>query len=46
MLLAISLADPRIRAGRAWRVLFMIPVVTDWVATGLVWQLILLPNQA
>ncbi len=45
MLLAISLADPRIRAGRAWRVLFMIPVVTDWVATGLVWQLILLPNQ-
>ena len=45
MLLALALADPRIRLGRAWRVLFMIPVVTDWVATGLVWQLILLPNQ-
>ena len=45
MLLAIALADPRIRLGRFWRVLFMVPVVTDWVATGLVWQLILLPNQ-
>lgn len=43
--IALALADPRIRLGRMWRVLFMIPVVTDWVATGLVWQLIFLPNQ-
>ena len=45
MLLAIALADPRIRFGRLWRVLFMIPVVTDWVATGLVSQLTFLPTQ-
>lgn len=45
LLLAIALADPRVRFGRLLRVLFMVPVVTDWVATGLVWQLIFLPNQ-
>ncbi|SDI35429.1 carbohydrate ABC transporter membrane protein 1, CUT1 family [Actinokineospora alba] len=42
---AIVLADPRIQAGRLWRVSVIVPVVTDWVATGLVFQLFFLPNQ-
>ncbi|WP_436499997.1 carbohydrate ABC transporter permease [Actinokineospora sp. HUAS TT18] len=42
---ALVLSDPRIQAGRLWRVAVIIPVVTDWVATGLVFQLFFLPNQ-
>lgn len=45
LLLAVVLANPRIKAGRMWRLIIIAPVVTDWVATGLVWQLIFLPNQ-
>ena len=43
--LATILNDPAIRAGRLFRIAIILPVVTDWVATGLVWQLIFLPNQ-
>lgn len=43
--LAIILNDARIRAKRFFRVAIILPVVTDWVATGLVWQVIFLPNQ-
>lgn len=43
--LAIILNDPDIRGGRLFRLAIILPVVTDWVATGLVWQLIFLPNQ-
>ena len=46
--LALGLAtirnDPDIRGGRLFRLAIILPVVTDWVATGLVWQLIFLPN--
>lgn len=40
---ALMLDDPRIRFTNALRALFFLPVVTDWVATGLVWQFIYLP---
>ncbi|AWB96469.1 hypothetical protein DCE93_13100 [Agromyces badenianii] len=43
--LAAVLAQPAIRGGRLWRLAIILPVVTDWVATGLVFQLIFLPNQ-
>jgi ABC-type sugar transport system permease subunit len=43
--IALILADERIRFGRLWRLIVIVPVVADWVATGLVFQLIFLPNQ-
>jgi ABC-type sugar transport system permease subunit len=43
--LALLLNDDTLRGGRWFRVAIFLPVVTDWVATGLVWQLIFLPNQ-
>lgn len=43
--LALALNDPRIRGGKFLRLAIIVPVVTDWVATGLVWQIIFLPNQ-
>ncbi len=43
--LALLLNDDTLRGGRWFRVTIFLPVVTDWVATGLVWQLIFLPNQ-
>ena len=45
MVLAIILNDERIVGRRFFRVAIVIPVITDWVATGLVWQIIFLPNQ-
>jgi len=42
---AVTLSDPRLRGGRLWRLAVIVPVVTDWVATGLVFQLFFLPNQ-
>lgn len=43
--IALILAHEGLRGGRLWRLIVMVPVVTDWVATGLVFQLIFLPNQ-
>ena len=43
--IAIILSDQRLRLGRLWRLIVIVPVVSDWVATGLVFQLIFLPNQ-
>ena len=43
--IAIILSDQRLRLGRLWRLIVIVPVVADWVATGLVFQLIFLPNQ-
>jgi ABC-type sugar transport system permease subunit len=43
--LALVLSDERLLAGRLWRLIIIVPVVSDWVATGLVFQLIFLPNQ-
>lgn len=43
--LALILNDDTLRAARWFRLMIFLPVVTDWVATGLVWQLIFLPNQ-
>jgi ABC-type sugar transport system permease subunit len=43
--IALVLSDDRIRLGRMWRLIVIAPVVTDWVATGLVFQFIFLPNQ-
>lgn len=43
--LALILNDETLRGARLFRVIIFLPVVTDWVATGLVWQLIFLPNQ-
>jgi ABC-type sugar transport system permease subunit len=43
--LAILLNDESLRGGRLFKVLVVLPVVTDWVATGLVWQLMFLPNR-
>jgi ABC-type sugar transport system permease subunit len=42
--LATLLNDDRLVGGRLIRLLIILPFVTDWVATGLVWQLIFLPN--
>ena len=44
--LALILNDESLRAGRWFRLAIFLPVVTDWVATGLIWQLIFLPHQA
>jgi ABC-type sugar transport system permease subunit len=43
--LALLLNDNTLRGGRWFRLIIFLPVVTDWVATGLVWQLIFLPHQ-
>lgn len=43
--LALLLNDETLRGARWFRVIIFLPVVTDWVATGLVWQLIFLPYQ-
>lgn len=42
---AVLLNDSHLRLGRLFKLAVLIPMVTDWVATGLVWQLIFLPNQ-
>lgn len=42
--LAVLLDDKRLRGTRLLRLMIILPFVTDWVATGLVWQLIFLPN--
>jgi ABC-type sugar transport system permease subunit len=41
--LALLLNDVRPRLGNLLRVVYFVPVVTDWVATGLVWQFVFLP---
>jgi ABC-type sugar transport system permease subunit len=43
--LALTLSDETLRGARWFRVVIFLPVVTDWVATGLIWQLIFLPHQ-
>ena len=43
--LALVLNDDTLRGSRWFRLIIFLPVVTDWVATGLVWQLIFLPYQ-
>ncbi|HVO72287.1 MAG TPA: sugar ABC transporter permease [Aggregatilineaceae bacterium] len=43
--MALLLNDETLRGARWFRVIIFLPVVTDWVATGLVWQLIFLPYQ-
>jgi ABC-type sugar transport system permease subunit len=43
--LALLLNDETLRGGRWFRIIIFLPVVTDWVATGLIWQLIFLPYQ-
>lgn len=43
--LALLLNDKSLRGTRWFRLFIFLPVVTDWVATGLVWQLIFLPHQ-
>jgi ABC-type sugar transport system permease subunit len=43
--LALLLNDTSLRGRRWFRLIIFLPVVTDWVATGLVWQLIFLPHQ-
>ena len=42
--LAVLLNDEQLRGNRLFKSLIILPVVTDWVATGLVWQLIFLPH--
>jgi ABC-type sugar transport system permease subunit len=42
--LASLLNTDRLFGGRLIRVIIILPFVADWVATGLVWQLIFLPN--
>jgi len=44
LLVAVILSDDSIKARRLILLIIMVPVVADWVATGLVWQLIFLPN--
>lgn len=44
LLLAVCLNDERLPGARFIRLCIILPVVTDWVATGMVWQLIFLPN--
>jgi ABC-type sugar transport system permease subunit len=44
LLLAYLLNDDRLQGKRVFLLIAILPVVTDWVATGLVWQLIFLPN--
>lgn len=43
LVLAVFLNDNRLWGGPLIKTLVILPVVTDWVATGLVWQLIFLP---
>jgi ABC-type sugar transport system permease subunit len=43
--LAVLLNDDGLRGSRLFKLLIIVPVVTDWVATGLVWQLVFLPNR-
>jgi ABC-type sugar transport system permease subunit len=43
--LALLLNDPEIKGARWFRLMIFVPVVTDWVATALIFQLIFLPNQ-
>jgi ABC-type sugar transport system permease subunit len=43
LFVAILLNDDKLRGGRFFKAFIMIPVVTDWVATSLVWQLFFLP---
>lgn len=43
--LALLLNDDTLRGRRWFRLVIFMPVVTDWVATGLAWQLIFLPDQ-
>jgi multiple sugar transport system permease protein len=43
-ILALLLNDDHLRGRRLIMLLIILPFVTDWVATGLVWQLIFLPN--
>lgn len=43
--LALLLNDGSLRGRRWFRLIIFLPVITDWVATGLVWQLIFLPHQ-
>jgi ABC-type sugar transport system permease subunit len=42
--LALLLNDDKLRGRRVIMLIVILPFVTDWVATGLVWQLIYLPN--
>lgn len=42
--LALLLNDDGLRGRRVMMLVIILPFVTDWVATGLVWQLIYLPN--
>ena len=43
LFIAVLLNDEKLVGGRFFKAFIMLPVVTDWVATGLVWQLIFLP---
>ena len=43
--LAWLLNDSTLRGARWFRLIFFLPVITDWVATALVWQLIFMPYQ-
>ena len=43
-ILALLLNDEHLRGRRLIMLIIILPFVTDWVATGLVWQLIFLPN--
>lgn len=42
--LAVLLDDDSLYGSRLIKLLIVLPVITDWVATGLVWQLIFLPH--
>jgi ABC-type sugar transport system permease subunit len=42
---AVLLNDDQLPGNRLFKLLVIAPVVTDWVATGLVWQLVFLPNR-
>jgi len=41
--LAVLLDDERLYASGLFKAIVILPVIADWVATGLVWQLIFLP---
>ncbi len=43
LFIAVLLNDEKLVGSRFFKAMVMLPVVTDWVATGLVWQLIFLP---
>jgi len=43
LFIAVLLNDEKLVGGRFFKAFVMLPVVTDWVATGLVWQLVFLP---